>query len=246
MTRMPTLIALHEGKTESVARSLIDMIETGSFMEGERLPSEKELSAQFGVAPVTLREALSILRMQGIIETRRGRSGGSFVCVRPATSYEELRTRLRTMRQLKFYEYIDEHIAISGAAAELAALGGDSDQHRRLDRLIADLGTARGFREMRHLDARFHIEVAGRSIRLRRHEARLQAENGELIWLPYMSAIDVYAMQMEHREILDAIVAREVNLAGALARQHLSKEIGRLLALKLEEVKEDDARGIPL
>ncbi|MFL6607198.1 MAG: winged helix-turn-helix domain-containing protein, partial [Pseudomonas sp.] len=72
-----------EGKTESVTRRLIEMIDLGLLVEGEQLPSENSLSTQLGVATVTLRDALAALRERGVIETRRGRNGGSFICAAP-------------------------------------------------------------------------------------------------------------------------------------------------------------------
>ena len=67
-----------EGRAELVERRLVDAIHRGHLRAGERLPSESELARSFGVAPVTVREALLTLRGQGLIVTRRGRNGGSF------------------------------------------------------------------------------------------------------------------------------------------------------------------------
>src|SRR5689334_24948820 len=67
------------GRAEAVAARLVDAITLGLLADAEQLPSEAELAAQFGVATVTVREALVSLREQGLVETRRGRGGGSFV-----------------------------------------------------------------------------------------------------------------------------------------------------------------------
>ena len=53
-----------EGRTEEVVRRLIEVIDLGLFAKGEQLPSETELALQFGVATVTLREALAVLRSE--------------------------------------------------------------------------------------------------------------------------------------------------------------------------------------
>ena len=68
-----------EGAVEQIVRRLGEAIGAGVLAPGERLPSELELAAQLGVAPMTLRQALQILRDAGFVETRRGRTGGSFV-----------------------------------------------------------------------------------------------------------------------------------------------------------------------
>ncbi len=64
-------------RVHAVVRRLSDAIALGLLGDGEQLPSETDLAAHLGVSTVTLREALMALRQQGLIETRRGRGGGS-------------------------------------------------------------------------------------------------------------------------------------------------------------------------
>ena len=66
-------------RVEAVVRRIGDAIELGLLADGEQLPGETELAVQLGVSTVTLREALMALRQQGLVVTRRGRGGGSFV-----------------------------------------------------------------------------------------------------------------------------------------------------------------------
>jgi DNA-binding FadR family transcriptional regulator len=62
----------------TVAR-LVQAIKLGLVAEGERLPAERELAEKLQVSRVTLREAIRALREAGYLESRRGRSGGTFV-----------------------------------------------------------------------------------------------------------------------------------------------------------------------
>jgi DNA-binding FadR family transcriptional regulator len=64
---------------EIIADRLRRQIARGELAIGERLPPEDELTAQFGIARTTLREALRILESQGLVEIRRGRGGGPVV-----------------------------------------------------------------------------------------------------------------------------------------------------------------------
>lgn len=67
-------------KTHAVlADELRARILSGELAEGERLPVEEDLTAQFGVARTTLREALRVLESQGLVTIRRGRGGGPVV-----------------------------------------------------------------------------------------------------------------------------------------------------------------------
>ena len=63
---------------------------------GESLPSERELAAMFGVGRVTVQQALRVLESEHLVESRRGRSGGTFV-IKPSDDSEvmdELAMRL--------------------------------------------------------------------------------------------------------------------------------------------------------
>jgi len=62
----------------TVAR-LVQAIKLGMVADGDRLPPERELAERLNVSRVTLREAIAALRDAGYLESRRGRSGGSFV-----------------------------------------------------------------------------------------------------------------------------------------------------------------------
>lgn len=62
-----------------VAESLRQSIVSGELLAGDRLPSEDELTAHFGIARTTLREGLRVLESQGLLEIRRGRGGGPVV-----------------------------------------------------------------------------------------------------------------------------------------------------------------------
>ena len=62
-----------------VAYRIRRRIVRGELVEGQQLPPEEELTAQFGVARTTLREALRVLESQGLITIRRGRGGGPTV-----------------------------------------------------------------------------------------------------------------------------------------------------------------------
>src|ERR1700753_3136516 len=51
----------------------------GEFTPGQRLPAQRELAAQLGVSRTTVRDALARVVASGLLEVRRGRSGGAFV-----------------------------------------------------------------------------------------------------------------------------------------------------------------------
>src|ERR1700742_2577827 len=64
---------------ELVASQLRDDILSGRLKEGDVLPSQDGLLAEFGVSPPALREAIHILETDGLISVRRGNVGGAIV-----------------------------------------------------------------------------------------------------------------------------------------------------------------------
>ena len=57
---------------ERVYTALRDLIVSGEYCSGQRLPTERQLSEQFGVSRITTRHALSLLQDDGYVERRRG------------------------------------------------------------------------------------------------------------------------------------------------------------------------------
>lgn len=66
-------------RASAIAAVLQANIASGHYCPGDRLPSEADLCAHFQVSRPTLREALGRLSALGLIVSRRGSGGGSFV-----------------------------------------------------------------------------------------------------------------------------------------------------------------------
>src|SRR3989339_1775301 len=70
-------------KTVKISDQIIDQIRdailSGKLKPGERLASEKELVDQFEVSKATMREALRVLEVMGLVQIRKGVSGGIFM-----------------------------------------------------------------------------------------------------------------------------------------------------------------------
>ena len=65
--------------SDQIIAQIRDIILVGELKPGDKLGSEKELIAQFGVSKGTLREALRVLEAMGLVEIRKGLSGGVFI-----------------------------------------------------------------------------------------------------------------------------------------------------------------------
>ncbi|TFC07669.1 GntR family transcriptional regulator [Cryobacterium mannosilyticum] len=175
---------IEAGRAEQVARRLTDAIILGVLTPGERLPSEQELARRFGVALITVREGLVILRDAGLVETRRGRGGGSFVIKADAPHGTLLQARLRGLAQVELSDLAVYFSTIAEGCAERAALRASAADAERLHAwlLHADFSTTAGARTNA---GGFYLELAvlSQSARLVREQIRLQAEFGPLLLL---------------------------------------------------------------
>ena len=132
------------GRAEAVTARLTDAISMGLLADGEQLPSEAELAGQFGVATVTVREALVALRQQGLLATRRGRGGGSFVIAPGDGSPASWPQRLRQVSLSELRDIGDHYLAVAGVAARLAAERSSPEDVERLRLATEDLRIAEG------------------------------------------------------------------------------------------------------
>ncbi|GAA4556161.1 FadR/GntR family transcriptional regulator [Planotetraspora kaengkrachanensis] len=225
-------------RVEAVVRRLADAIAVGLLADGEQLPSEAELAASLGVSTVTLREALMALRQRGMVETRRGRGGGSFV---RAPAEIDVATRLRLFAVDELRDLGDHYTAIAGAAARLAArraLPSDvAPLWRSLDEMAAVAARMPPgmIAQLQRLDGRFHIEVAAasQSARLTQEEIRLQADIGPLLWLSHEALGGHDEMAAQHHAIARAIGSGDGDQARALAERHVLDAIDHLIELRL-------------
>ena len=64
---------------EAAIEHLTEAVERAGLRTGDRLPNESELAAQLGISKPTLRQALRVLELSGLVDVRRGKTGGIFV-----------------------------------------------------------------------------------------------------------------------------------------------------------------------
>jgi DNA-binding FadR family transcriptional regulator len=220
-------------RADSVAKRISRAIQLGLLPDGEQLPAEAEFAAQMGVSPMTLREAFSILRDQGLVETRRGRTGGTFVRRLSQTDVSALWQRLAAISVTELRDLTDGQFAAEGAAAYLAADRAPQMTVRRLFTLVDQMESATTQADLIRADARFHIEVAiaSQSERLLRATVELQTESGDLLWTPLEEGFGRADAVADHRAIADAIAAGDGEKARLLAEHHVQRTLGRLIEL---------------
>src|SRR4051794_2013438 len=104
----------------STAARLSAVIRLGVFVHGEQLPPERELAVRLGVSRVNLREAIAVLREAGMVQTRRGRGGGTTVVYAGSSTDPIDPDELRRDRPL-LCDALDFRRVVEPGAAYLAA-----------------------------------------------------------------------------------------------------------------------------
>jgi GntR family transcriptional regulator, transcriptional repressor for pyruvate dehydrogenase complex len=92
--------------TDLIENRISNLIIKGTIKPGEKLPTEKQLSVQFDVSIVTVREALRGLEVAGLIEKKRGKGGGIYVT---EINSDSVKTALNTY--LKRRKFSASHLA---------------------------------------------------------------------------------------------------------------------------------------
>lgn len=223
-------------RTELVAGRLADAIVLGLLAENEQLPSEADLAAQLAVSTMTVREALTMLRERGLVETRRGRGGGSFVRAPADATAAELRERLGRIALIELRDLFDHYAAVGGTAGRLAAERASAEDLARLERAADMLSVANDAGARRRAEGYFHLEIAAaaQSARLAREELALQSELGALLWAPFEGAAVQRRAAAQHREIIAAIAAGDGAQARDLVERHVMAAAERVTELRLK------------
>jgi len=225
------------GRAELVERRLTDAIVLGLLTDGEKLPSESEMAKRFGVATVTAREALEALRDKGLVDTRRGRDGGSFVTAGRDRTRQVLDGRVRSLSRVELRDMGTYYSAIAGSCAALAAdrvTEDDLERVRGIALVLDEDETA-----ARRRQGMFQLEIAAlsQSARLVREELRLQSEFAPLLWL-WLREPEYRRRSLDARaSVLDALVAGDAEAAREHTTAHVVAAIDWLLDTKtaLEE-----------
>jgi len=214
---------------EVTVERLAQSIRLGVLVGGERLPPERELAETLGVSRVTLREAIGALRSAGLIESRRGRGGGTFV-VSPRAS------RARTANRQPAADMDDmldlRRIVEPGAAALAATRTLTAADRATLLRFLRESTTCSAGRR-RLADSRLHMAIAAASespsvvsvvgdVQLKLTEA--------LRRIPVIPA-NIEHSDRQHAAVVAAILAGEPDVARSTMEEHLDASAALLRGL---------------
>lgn len=186
-----------------------------------RLPREVVLASNLGISAMTLRQVLAEIRNRGMIVTKRGNSGGSFVTSNPAAISNLTITRLNTITGLELQDLTNATASVLVKSCQLASelhLGRD---RAKLHSAAEALGAARSSVELRRASLLLHLAIAtvARSPRLTNQTLALLTEFNLLRW---NSAEPLSDHEFQFcLELVDSILNSDVERSIKLMEMHM-------------------------
>ncbi|QUL38145.1 FadR/GntR family transcriptional regulator [Erythrobacter sp. JK5] len=228
---------------QSVAEQITDLIDSGAFPPGTRLPGERELAERLGVSRVTIREAEIALQAIGRLEIKTG--SGVYVS-------EEAPPSSAALPEASAFEVTEARLLVESESAALAAYHISDEQIAILAELVEQMGTDDEERA-NQADEEFHRTIAEatnnaailhsiKSLwRMREEIAGVKGTYDAVCVHDPKSRIE------EHRTIFEALKSRDPAAARVAMRKHFTRLLETMLEtterMALEEVQQQASQS---
>lgn len=216
-----------QSMVDVITDRLITAIAMGEYLPGSRLPPERELAASLEVARVTVRTALARLADLGLLETVRGRTGGSFV--KDQWTAHSGQSVHRTL-SARWDELMDLHEAVRllhGTIARAASEKRTTADIGNLRSRLEDYRSADSGVESQHADQRLHraiVEAAHNETLqkvLTELESNISLGAASHLWGTAESMQDMERRALaDHEALVEAICNQETEQAGTIGTEH--------------------------
>jgi GntR family transcriptional regulator, transcriptional repressor for pyruvate dehydrogenase complex len=233
-----------------ISSDLRKQLTGGAFQAGDRLPSENALARQYSVSRTVVREAIAILRADGLVQARKG--AGVFVLEMRREDPSPFKD-LKTERISSVIELLELRTVFEVEAAALAAARRSAAQIETILEAHAHVASCLA-KDAPTRDADFGLHLAiAQATQNRRFPEFLQLiragiiPRGELQGAAPGNRPKDYNLhlQEEHARIVDAIIEGDSDGAREHMRAHLRGSLDRYKALlRSRTMNTDDATSI--
>jgi DNA-binding FadR family transcriptional regulator len=198
------------------------MLDDGVWRAGERLPPERELSEQFGLARNTVRRALKALEDAGRLRRHVGR--GTFVHQSAAPESAKLAARIELASPA---EVMEVRQIFEPQAANLAAGRASVEELHAIEEAYRRSVAAKGFAEFEHWDGQLHLAIirATRNALLIDYCEAIGDARQQPQWYRLkqrsLTAATRSLYDQQHGDIVAALRERDASAARAAMLRHL-------------------------
>lgn len=228
--------------SDEIVDQLIDLISRGLLKPGQRMPSEKQLSHQFGVGRTSVREALRSLSATGIVESRPGE--GSFVS-KDTSKYLEKTLQWGLLLNHKVLEdLIETRLMLESHTSYLAAQKAEQKDLKEISLTIGRMGELTNDPDQYlEFDLRFHLAIAQATQNSILHQLLGMIRGYLQVWIKETLSATIASKSgsradlsiTEHRKIFEALEQRKAEVARDAMTKHIlssSADLHKHLAAK--------------
>jgi DNA-binding FadR family transcriptional regulator len=213
---MPRLVAT------DIANALKKRIDSGEWQEQGRIPPERDLADEFGVARNTVRRAVGLLQQSGAVSRQVGR--GTFLV---AANVDTLAAAIKRMEGASPADMMEIRELLEPAAAAFAATNASASEIEAVREAHLEACDAVDMPAFEHWDAEFHHRIfsCSRNEFLREIHNLMRVLRNQAPWFEMKKRSfseerrRIYCT--EHELVLDALLRRDNESAKAAMLQHL-------------------------
>jgi len=210
--------------TASAFEELISYVVNGTWKAGDRIPPERELCQQLGIARTSLREALKAMELIGMLDSRVG--DGTFVCDRSEFLSRPLLWAFTGTHDLELRDIMEARLFLERDLAGLAAERASRSEIEEIGKTLDDMRNciARGESPI-EADMQFHLAVARAAHNEVMRNAVQLLRNLLRQWLLLKLLIPQVPGKVlrQHEAVFRAIKAGDTEAARAAMGRHLVK-----------------------
>jgi len=209
--------------SEVIVEQIRGAILSGELKIGDRLPSEKDLAAKFGVSKSSLREAYRVLEAYGLLEIRQGMAGGAFIKEVDVRTIKDGLVNYFFFQNPSIREYTQVRTFIEPEIVKICALKITDQEIRELENNISTM-EEEGEEFLSDLDSAFHtklVDIADNNI-LSLVVDSVQTALVNVKRLLHTNSAFFKMVCKGHKEIVAALSDRDPDRASTLMLNHIN------------------------
>jgi GntR family transcriptional repressor for pyruvate dehydrogenase complex len=212
--------------SEIVVDEIRTRMKNGELKIGDKLPNQNQLAMELGVSRTSLREAMNILDLLGVIQQKPG--FGTIIKKKiPAINPEGLKPTLLSDRKTTS-ELLEARYIIESGSVRLTAQHATKKQVQSLDTLVKrmqSLLAKKKFKEYSHIDLKFHNQIAELSRNRFLKESFVSIKQHMQLFIEEHTQILYYVLedsQKHHNAIVKAISDHDPERASLEMKNHIT------------------------
>jgi GntR family transcriptional regulator, transcriptional repressor for pyruvate dehydrogenase complex len=211
-----------------IANKIRSSIYSKTLKPGDKLPSERELTAQFGVGRISVREALRMLEQAGLILIKQGSGGGAYVRAADTTAVSESVYDLVSRSDISLEDLTEVRLAVEKQILQSAFEKITADDIAMLEKSIKELETVIKKKTREDIPVyfeltNFHVIIA-RATRNPVFEIILKVLMNVTVKVINVQLTDVERLKRHllfHKAIYKAIKSRDLERAIQKTEEHM-------------------------